>query len=283
MKPKITALVDVTKPKQTFLLLITYFVAYFVGSKGNFEPLKFLVATMAVFLTVSGTTALNMWLDRDIDALMSRTRNRPVPSGILSPVECAIYGAILYFIGIAFATFISFEFVVVLFLGLFFDIIIYTVLLKRRSPYSIVLGGFAGAMPALSGWVATAGFTLPGFLLAAIVLLWIPSHIWYISMHYEEDYRVAGIPMYPLVVGMEKASWAIVAATGFMLMLVTALYIVLPLNIFYPLFSISITLFFFYRAVKFAMQPNKMKAKKMYKLASMTLGMIFLSLLLGAF
>lgn len=278
---KVRALVEVTKPKQTFLLMITFLVSYIVASgKADYN---FLIAATAMFLAISGTTAINMWLDRDIDALMQRTRTRPIPSGVLSPAECAVFGLALYILGQVMAAFLSFEFAVVIFLGLFFDIVIYTILLKRNSPYSILLGGIAGAMPALGGWVAVRGFTLPGFIIAAIVLLWIPSHIWYISMHYEEDYRRAKIPMYPLVVGMERASWMIVAATAAMLVLVASLYVLLPLGYFYLIISTSAVTFFLLRAVKFARSPDRVGARKMYKLASVTLGMVYFSLLVGVF
>ncbi|WP_202319190.1 heme o synthase [Archaeoglobus neptunius] len=279
--PKAKALIEITKPKQTLLLMVTFIVSYLVGS--GVIDFRFAEAFFSMYLAISGTTAINMWLDRDIDALMLRTKNRPLPSGSLSTVECAVYGSFLFALGFAIGLKVSLEFAFIVFMGLFFDIVIYTVLLKRKSPYSIVLGGFAGAMPALGGWVAVQGFTLPGFIIAAIVLLWIPSHIWYISMHYEDDYRTANIPMYPLVVGMEKASWAIVGATAVMLLLASSLYILLPLSIFYLLLSVSAVSFFLYKAVKFALSPDRFKAKKMYKLASMTLGLVYISLLLGVF
>jgi protoheme IX farnesyltransferase len=277
---KVKALIDITKPKQTLLLMITFVVSFLVAS-GTFD--RFIIAAVSMYLAISGTTAINMWLDRDIDSMMPRTRNRPLPAGILSPVECAVYGFALFLIGLAISVTISVELAIVIFLGLFFDIVIYTILLKRKSPYSIVLGGFAGAMPALGGWVVVQGFTLPGFIIGAIVLLWIPSHIWYISMHYEEDYRIAGIPMYPLVVGMEKASWMIVVATAAMLLLAASLYLLLPLNVFYLVVSVTAVSFFLFKAIKFAMAPDRVGARKMYKLASMTLGMVYLSLLLGVF
>jgi len=278
---KLKALIEVTKPKQTFLLMITFLVSYIVARGG--ADFNFVIAAISMFLAISGTTAINMWLDRDIDAIMPRTRKRPVPAGILKPSECAAFGAAIFAIGQVLAFLVSLEFGLVVFFGLFFDIVVYTILLKRKSPYSIVLGGFAGAMPALGGWVAVQGFTLPGFIIAAIVLLWIPSHIWYISMHYEEDYRMANIPMYPLVVGMERASWAIVFATAAMLVLAASLYVLLPLGIFYLVISTSAVAFFLYKAVKFALSPDRVKARKMYKLASMTLGLVYFSLLLGVF
>lgn len=282
-KPKpVRAFIEVTKPKQTLLLMITCIISYLVASKLVFDYVHFLKSMLATFLAISGTTALNMWLDRDIDALMCRTMNRPVPSGRLSPRTCMVYGLTLFFIGLALGFTVNTIFAIVLFLGLVFDIFIYTVLLKRRSPYSIVLGGFAGAMPALAGWCAVKETDiLGGLLLATIVLLWIPAHIWYITMHYEEDYRRAKIPMYPIVVGMEKASWAIVLCTALMLVTITLVYIVAGLNIFFLLISTLVTLYFLYKAIRFAKSPNKLLARKMYKLASMTLGIIYISMLLG--
>lgn len=262
--------------------MITCVISYLVASKLSINVLHFLKSMIATLLAIAGTTALNMWLDRDIDALMCRTMNRPVPSGRLSPRACMAYGSTLFLLGFLLGLTVNYVFAFVLLLGLVFDIVIYTILLKRKSPYSIVLGGFAGAMPALAGWCAVkGGDVLGGVLLSIVVLLWIPAHIWYITMHYEEDYRRAGIPMYPIVVGMEKASWAIVFCTSLMLVTIALIYVVADLNGFYLTISTLVTLYFLYKAVKFAKSPNRALAKKMYKLASMTLGIIYISMLLG--
>ena len=280
-KGKLRALLEVIKPKQTTLLMVTFFVSYFVGL-GDLNT-KFIYASISTFLAISGTTALNMWLDKDIDSLMERTKRRPLPSGILSEKECAIFGASTFSIGILISIFVNLYLPIVLFLGLFFDIVIYTILLKRRSPYSIILGGVAGSMPALAGWVSASETLLPGLILAGIVLLWIPSHIWYISMHYEEDYRIAGIPMYPLIVGMERASWAIVLAVSLMLILSTSLYLLLKMNVLYLILSTTTLALFLIKTIKFARKPDRKEAKRMYKLASMTLGLVFFSMILGVF
>ncbi len=277
---KLRALVEVTKPKQTFLLMVTFVVAYIVA-RGDLS--KFPLPFFATLLAVSGTTAVNMWLDRDIDALMPRTQRRPLPSGDLKPAECAAFGLFLVAASLILASFVNLQLVAVLFAGFFFDIIIYTVLLKRRSPYSIIMGGVAGAMPCLAGWVAASSISAAAVLMATIVFLWIPSHIWYISMYYEDDYRRAGIPMYPLVVGMERASWAIVLSTAAMLIAAAAIYIVLPIHVFCAIVSIGVTAAFLYKAISFAFNPSRERAKRMYKLASMTLGVIYLSLLIGTF
>ncbi|MEM1578833.1 MAG: heme o synthase [Archaeoglobaceae archaeon] len=273
----IKALIEVIKPKQTMLLMVTFLISFIVAGGRSALP------AVATFLTISGTTALNMWIDRDIDAMMMRTRKRPVPAGELSAKACALYGTILFILGFFLALLTRFEFAFVLFLGLFFDILIYTVMLKRRSPYSIILGGFAGAMPALAGWVAVRGFSLPGFLISGLVLLWIPSHIWFIAMYYEEDYRKAKIPMYPVVAGMKKASQAIAIATSLMFLLTILLFFALPMKIVYLAIAAPATLLFLIKTIFFAKNPTKEGARGMYKLASLLLGAIFIAILLGSF
>jgi len=273
--------IEVIKPKQTTLLMITCIVAYLIASSGSIDFIHFIITCLATTLAIAGTTALNMWLDRDIDALMERTKNRPLPSGRLSPKACAVYGFTLFILGFSIGNLL---FAIILLLGLFFDIIIYTILLKRRSPYSIILGGIAGAMPALAGWVSVKGFDIiGGIILALIVLFWIPTHIWYISMYYEEDYRRAGIPMYPLVVGMEKASWVIVITIVLMMLVIPLIYIVANLNIYSLIISILVTGYLLCRAIRFAKSPSKEKAKSMYKLASIILGCVFILMLIGVY
>ncbi|MCS7121258.1 MAG: heme o synthase [Archaeoglobaceae archaeon] len=275
----VKALIDAIKPKQTFLLMVTFLIAYFVAGGGfNFILFKSFFAT---FLAIAGTTALNMFFDKDVDMIMQRTRKRPVPSGRLKPNHCLVYGSTLLSIGLLISLLVDLELLIVLFLGFIFDIPIYTILLKRRSSLSILLGGIAGAMPALAGWVAVDTFSLAGILLALIVFLWIPSHIWYISIYYEEDYRKAGIPMLPLVVGMDVASWVIVTSIASMLFVIIILYYVLPLNVFALLVSILAILMFLYKAVKFALKPSRALARIMYKIASFTLGIVYFSILFG--
>lgn len=273
MNPR--ALLELIKPKQTLLLMITFVITFLIAGGRDLTP------GIAVFLTISGTTALNMWIDRDIDALMMRTRSRPLPSGELSPTFCAVYGFSLYAIGLTLGFIVSFEFALVLFLGLFFDIIVYTIMLKRNSPYSIIVGGLAGAMPALAGWVAVNGFTPPGFLIASIVLLWIPSHIWFIAIHYEEDYRRANIPMFPVVYGAKKTAIAIAIANSILLGILILLYFALPMHPIYFAIAFPVVIYFLIRAIYFASNPNKTMARKMYKLASIKLGFVFLAILIA--
>jgi protoheme IX farnesyltransferase len=272
---KLMSFAELIKPKQTLLLMITFLISFLVAGGRKITP------AVATLLTIAGTTALNMWLDRDIDAMMMRTRKRPLPSGALSPKACFIYGTTLFSIGLFLALLTKIEFAVVLLLGLFFDIIVYTVMLKRRSPYSVIIGGLAGAMPALAGWVAVQGFTIPGFLIASIVLLWIPSHIWFIAIYFEEDYRKANIPTFPLVFGIQKTAKVISLSTFLMIWVLIALYLVFPMHPIFFLVSMPITLYFLLKVIFFALRPERSKARGMYKLASIKLGSIFLGILIA--
>jgi protoheme IX farnesyltransferase len=278
---------EVIKPKQTTLLMITCIVSYMAAlghnTLHNFNAIHFIESCLAVLLAVAGTTALNMWLDSDVDALMPRTKRRPVPSGRLGAEACAIYGLFLFSLGFLLGLKLSLYLALILALGLFLDIIIYTVLLKRKSPYSIVLGGLAGALPSLAGWTAAKGIEVAGIIASAIVFVWIPAHIWYLSIHFEDDYRLARIPMLPLIVGMEKTSWAIVLSVGLMLLLVALLFLITPFGYPYLLISILFTSYFLYKAIKFAISPSRERARYMYKLASITLSAIYMSMLIGSF
>lgn len=276
---KLKAFFEITKPKQTFLLMLTFVFSYILAG-GDFDSI-FLATFLATFLAVSGTTAINMWLDKDIDSLMPRTKNRPLPARKIGEKEAAIFGILLFLASSAIAIKIDLELFLVISAGLIFDIFFYTLMLKRKSPYSILIGGIAGMMPALAGWVSASELSFAGILVAAIVLIWIPSHIWYIAIYYEEDYRTAKIPMFPVVFGVEKTAWAIVVANTLMIPVLALIQLFLNLNLIFITLAILVVLLFLYKALKFAIKPSREGAKMMYKSASMMLSAIYLSLLFG--
>jgi protoheme IX farnesyltransferase len=162
--------------------------------------------TGSLFLTISGSTILNMWYDRDIDSQMKRTSCRPLPSGIVQPREALGLGLLLAIIGVAWAVFLSPLYALIVAAGLFFDVIVYTVWLKRRTCWSILWGGISGGMPILAGRCLGAGqIDGIGLVLAAAVLFWIPTHILTFSIRNAEDYARARIPTVPSVFGFSAA------------------------------------------------------------------------------
>jgi len=158
----------------------------------------------SLFLAISGSTMLNMVYDRDIDAKMKRTCQRPLPSDQVGVSEALLVGLALAGLGVGWAFALTPLYGLVVFAGLFFDVVVYTLWLKRRTPYSIILGGLAGGMPALAGRVLAVGqVDVVGVLLALAVLLWIPTHIMTFSIRYDQDYRNAGIPTFPSAYGVQ--------------------------------------------------------------------------------
>jgi protoheme IX farnesyltransferase len=193
------------KSLQTALLLVTGITGY-VSAKCPVTTWKTLAGlTISLFLTVSGSTILNMWYDRDIDAKMDRTKHRPLPLGTLNPNEALMLGLIVSSIGVGIALSISFIFGVIVFAGLFIDVVIYTIWLKRKTAWSIVWGGISGGMPILAGRaLGTGEIDFIGILFAIAILLWIPTHILTFSIKYFEDYKKAGVPTFPSTYGTHK-------------------------------------------------------------------------------
>ena len=186
------------KSLQTGLLLATGLAGYMSARcpVTNWSTLAGLAGSL--FLAISGSTILNMWRDRDIDRLMERTQNRPVASGELSPTEALRLGLVLSVLGVGWAVILQPLYGLVVFAGLFIDVVVYSIWLKRRTCWSIVWGGVSGGMPILAGRVlGVGGFDWIGALLSLAVLFWIPTHIMTFSMKYHADYAAANLPTFP--------------------------------------------------------------------------------------
>jgi protoheme IX farnesyltransferase len=185
------------KSLQTGLLLSTGIAGY-LSSRPPFSVSLLLGLSISLFLAISGSTIMNMWYDRDIDAKMKRTHMRPAASGKLDQKEVFAVGMWISVLGIGSAFVIAPLYGLVVFAGWFFDVIVYTVWLKRRTCWSILWGGISGAMPILSGRVLAVGeVDLVGILLGLSILFWIPTHTLTYSMKFRKDYKNAGVPTFP--------------------------------------------------------------------------------------
>lgn len=186
------------KSPQTALLLATGLAGFMSARCPIISWQVILGLSGSLFFAISGSTVLNMWYDRDIDSLMQRTCQRPLPAGKLSPRNGLILGIVLSILGVSWAFSLGSLYGLIVFAGLFFDVIIYTILLKRRTAWSIVWGGIAGGMPVLAGRVlATGQIDWIGISLSLAVLFWIPTHILTFNMRNFEDYLAAGISTFP--------------------------------------------------------------------------------------
>ncbi|HTX90069.1 MAG TPA: UbiA family prenyltransferase [Anaerolineales bacterium] len=190
------------KSLQTGLLLSTGLAGYLSArAPARITDLAGLAASL--FLAISGSTILNMWYDRDIDARMKRTHRRPAASGELGEAEVLRLGLVISILGVGGAVAIAPLYGLVVFAGLFFDVAVYTLWLKRRTCWSIVWGGVSGGMPILAGRVlATGRIDLVGALLTLAILFWIPTHTLTFSIKFDGDYRAAGIPTFPSTYGL---------------------------------------------------------------------------------
>ena len=190
------------KGLQTGLLLATGLAGYMSARCPVFNLGTILGLSGSLFLAISGSTVLNMWWDRDIDSKMGRTQKRPTSQGDVSPDETLRLGLILSSLGIGWAVAMNALYGLVVFAGLFFDIVIYSIWLKRRTCWGIVWGGISGAMPILAGRVlGLGGFDWIGITLALGILFWIPTHTLTFSMKFLDDYKDAGVPTFPSTYG----------------------------------------------------------------------------------
>ena len=204
------------KSLQTFLLLITGLAGFMSARCPVLNLPTLLGLTGSLFLAISGSTVLNMWYDRDIDAIMPRTCNRPLSTGTIKPNEALVFGLVLSGIGITWALGIDLLYGLVVFAGLFFDVVIYTIWLKRRTAWSILWGGISGGMPVLAGRVlGIGGIDWIGIALALGVLFWIPTHILTFSIRYHEDYQLANIPTFPGTYGFQTTRVIIALSSVF--------------------------------------------------------------------
>lgn len=210
---KILLYLPLIKSTQTGLLLATGIAGY-LSAGTQFDLLTLFNLSFSLFFAISGSTIMNMWYDRDIDAKMKRTHKRPAAAGELSQREVFWVGMTISLLGVGWAFMLAPLYGLVVFAGWFFDVIVYTLWLKRRTAWSIVWGGISGAMPILAGRVlATGQIDLVGVLLALAVLFWIPTHTLTFSLKFSEDYDTAGIPTFPSTYG-EKFTRATIAISS---------------------------------------------------------------------
>jgi protoheme IX farnesyltransferase len=195
IKSIISNYLPLIKGLQTFLLLTTGIAGFLSVHPAKVPTIVILPMAVSLFLAISGSTVLNMWFDRDIDAIMVRTCNRPLATQSIAPRNALIFGLVLSVIGIIWAFVLSPIYGLLIFAGAFVDVFIYTLWLKRRSPWSIILGGISGGLPVLAGRTLALGrIDWIGILLMLAVLFWIPTHILTFSMKYKDDYLAAHVP-----------------------------------------------------------------------------------------
>jgi len=276
--------VEVAKPRVVLLLVFTSFAAIIVASRLSRVDLPFemwFLALIAVTAGCAGCNIVTCYLDRDIDVVMTRTRNRPLPSGRINPPRRALYfGLILIALSLLLALMRNLLSTVFMALGAFDNVVVYSLILKRKNPVNIVLGGISGGFPAAFGWVfVTNSISSTMIVMAALVVLWIPNHIWSLAVRYKEDYEKADVPMLPVVVEEKKALRCIVSTSILLVAFSTLLFYLNTFGFIYlttasvlggAMLLLNLWLFF---------NPTKQNAWIVFKFSSPYLAIIFLAMI----
>ena len=276
--------VALTKPRIIILLLITALGGMFLASRGAPELLLVLPVLGGGALAAGGANALNHFLERDLDGRMVRTRNRPLVQGRIKPRQALMFGiglnALAFGILNAFVNPLS----ALLTLGAtLFYIFVYTRGLKRTTPQNIVIGGAAGSIPPVVGWVAvTGGLSLPALYLFAIVFFWTPPHFWALSLLLKEDYARAGVPMLPVVAGVDETKRSILLYTLLIVTLTVMFFTTGSVGTIYLAASAALGVVFIYHAWRLRSRPGVEGARTLYLYSMLYLALLFLTIMVDS-
>lgn len=278
--------VGLTKPRIIFLLdfvaATSLLAAYFLeGVSGSFAVSLFHVL-VAGSLASAAASSFNAYYDRDLDLLMARTKTRPVPSGQIAAGKALLFSVVLT--GVAFGySFVFLKPVAAGFIvfGYVTYVLVYTVWLKRRSSWNIVVGGFAGSCASLAGWSEASGtVSLAAALMGLIVFLWTPSHFWSLAIRVSQDYGSVGVPMLPQVVGVERAAQIIVVNTLILLASSVALFLWGGLGWIYLGASLALGLLLLFFDLRTMVKPSSTRAFTAFKVSSPYLALLFVAIVL---
>ena len=273
------------KPRVMSLVIFTCAVGL-LTSDSNINITDAMIGIILVALGAGAAGCLNMWYEADLDALMTRTCLRPIPTGKINKQQALIFGALLtvfsvgalnYFTNILSASLLLFT--------IFFYLFVYTIWLKRKTPQNIVIGGVAGSLPPVIGWtIATNSISLVSISLFLIIFFWTPSHFWALSLYKVDDYKKAKIPMMPLTDGIEKTKLYILIYSLLMLPVVILPFAINFSGLIYLIPAIALTLYYNFICIDlYRYNKNKFdlkKAKKVFGYSILYLFLIFLLFLL---
>jgi len=281
----IKSLISLMKPRVMSLVIFTCAVGFLVSD----PSLKTFDAIISIILVAMGAGAagcLNMWYESDLDALMTRTCLRPIPTGKVNKRQALTFGILLSIFSVgALYYYTNFLSAFLLFFTIAFYLFVYTIWLKRKTPQNIVIGGIAGSLPPVIGWsISTNSISLVSISLFLIIFFWTPSHFWALSLYKADDYKKAKIPMMPITDGIEKTKLYILIYSLLMLPVIILPYLVNFSGLTYLVPTMILTLYYNFICVDlYKYKKNKFdlkKAKKVFAYSILYLFLIFLLFLL---
>lgn len=281
-RARIWKYVEVTKPSTVALLVFTCLGSMIAaGGVGALSLAGWVIALVAITAGCAAADTLTCYIDRDIDALMDRTKGRPLPGRRIHPPEKAlVWGLFLAALSLLLSFWFSPLAALWMFLGLFDNVVIYSLLAKRRSCTNILLGSISGGMPALFGWAVVQGnVTWTPLLISMLVITWTPNHIWNLSIRYREDYARADVPMLPVVTNLRRAVNLIVMSVVVMVAESILLGIVGDFGPLYFALAIAGGIVSLAGHFYLHLRPTERNAWLMFKLSSFYLALIFLGMI----
>jgi len=276
---------ELSKPKIVLLLVFTGVAGMLVAYKQVHQTpsiLALAVCTVALLLGSAGAEVLTNYHDRDIDSIMSRTAHRPIPSGRVSPRNALIFGLVASILSVVTASSLNWLAGACMLFGLIDNVGVYSLWLKRRSWLNIILGGISGGMPVLVGYTAVAGAITPlALFMAALVVVWIPTHIWSLAIKTRKDYEAAKIPMLPIIVN-ERVATVCIAFTSSLLVVFSLAILAVPdaVSTFYLVSAVASGATILGYSVKLAIDRTEKTAWTLFKLSSPYLTLIFVVIVL---
>lgn len=278
--------VEVTKPPIVLLLVFTSLATMIIAWKHTLIPVTptlFAVAMVSITAASAGCDTITSYVDRDIDAVMNRTKRRPIPSGRIAPGRALSWGLFLAAVGLALAYWINFLSFVWIGLGIVDNVIVYSLFLKRRNPLNIILGGISGGLPVMFGWSAvTNSVELLPILLAALVVLWIPGHIWSLAIFTREDYKRARVPMLPVVTKLKTALRCIVSTIVLMIPFSLWIFFEGGFGLVYLAIAGIFGIWVLYINVKLFLHPDDKMAYRAFKISSPYLFTLFFAMIVDS-
>jgi heme o synthase len=274
--------VELTKPKVQSLLLLTTIATMYVA--GDPSPALVALTCLGGYLSAGGAGAVNHWFDRDIDARMTRTAQRPIPSGRVSPNAALAFGCALAGLSLIELTLTVNALAAALsFTGFLGYVFVYTVWLKRRTPQNIVIGGAAGAVPPLVGWAAVTGSVSgTAVMLFFIVFFWTPPHFWALSLLMKDEYRKVGVPMLPVVRGEEETRRQILLYSVLLYAVTQLPFCAGGFGAIYLVASLLLGLGFIIGAVALYRRRDRRSALRLYLFSLVYLGLLFCAMVADA-
>lgn len=272
---------ELTKLRIVLLLVFTTLVAMIVASDGNLKFDVVLATLIGGALSAGGASVINQYYDRDMDAKMTRTARRPIPSGRVEPLNALLFGlALIVWSTLILGVFVNWLAAALALGGAVYYVVIYTILLKRNTVVNILIGGGAGAMPVLVGWAAaTGGLSYQAFILFAIVFYWTPPHSWALALLVNSDYARANVPMMPVARG-EAVTRQQILLYSILLLLISLLPVVFGfLSTIYLLAAVALGLGLIRAAVNLIHEQTGAAARRAYKFSTAYLAFIFMAMI----